>query len=170
MYWFINWLNYKHNFIVVTSNINSIEISASLPHEQQPRCSAWGHALLWPEKWSPHRSCTRTQTHPGWWWWRCWVWRMWAWVLLSTLALGCYAAWLVAQWFPPGECAAPSHTAVPAAIVCCESRPGPRSLDRPEGKTQRERKEEKSSFPQVWDMPERCKGVYLTAIEANFQP
>lgn len=69
------------------------------------------------------------------------MWRMRAWALLSTLSLGCYAAWLAAQWFPRGECAAPSHTAAPAAIFCCESQPGPRSLDRPEGEAERERKE-----------------------------
>lgn len=71
-------------------------------------------------------------------------------MLLSTLALGCYAAWLAAQWFPRGECAAPSHTAAPAAIFCCESRPGPGSLDRPGGNAQRE--EAKSQLPPVRNM------------------
>lgn len=155
---------------MVTSNINLMENSASLPLEKHLWCSVWGHALVWPEKWSPRRSCTRTQTHPGWWWWWWWrwVWRMRAWVLLSTLAQGCYAAWLAVQWFPRGECAAPSHTAAPAAIFCYESRPGPRSLDRPEGNAQRERRRirrRKAHFHKF----EKCQREVQTSLSTSNQ-
>lgn len=129
------------HFIVVTSNINSIQLCFSSTQETS---RIFRHITL-ARKVKSTESCTLcrqlSQTHPWWWWWR-WVWRMRALVLLSTRALGCYVAWLAAQWFPRGECAAPSHTAAPAAIFCCESRPSPRSLDRPEENAQRE--EEKS--------------------------
>lgn len=75
---------------------------------------------------------TYSQSHPCWWWGH-WVWWKRAWELVSTLAPGCYAAWLAAQWSPLGGYAALAHTAALAAISCCESRLGPRSLDTPGG-------------------------------------
>lgn len=57
----------------------------------------------------------------------------------SRPAPGCCAAWLAAQWFPPGGSAAHAHTAAPAAIACCESRLAPRNPDTPaEASAQRE--------------------------------
>lgn len=69
MYWFIgisiNWPNYNNiSVILVTSNIISVQNSAFPPHKKHSWWSTRGQALLWPESWSPHRSCTRTQNSP----------------------------------------------------------------------------------------------------------
>lgn len=70
------------------------------------------------------------QAHPCLWWGH-WVSLKQAWVLPSTPAPGCYVVWQAAQWFPLSGYAALSHTGVHAAISCCESQLGPRSLDMP---------------------------------------
>lgn len=90
--------------------------------------------MTFPQLKEVHRSKwdTDRRSHPCWWSWH-WEQRKRVWVLLSTLAPGCYAAWLAARWFPLGGSAALAHTAAPAAISCCESLRGPRSLDTPEG-------------------------------------